>query len=119
MPDSPSVASTAMLVLLRRVAFRCSAPSGRFRQRERCSCPRSEACLPAFSEPTTAARSTCWSRHWKPKGLVRRLAEPNLMALSGDAARFLAGGEFPVPVASTTASGRLSHHYHRIQEVRR
>jgi len=36
------------------------------------------------------------------KGLVRRLAEPNLMALSGEAARFLAGGEFPVPVPSTT-----------------
>jgi pilus assembly protein CpaC len=36
------------------------------------------------------------------KGLVRRLAEPNLMALSGDAARFLAGGEFPVPIPSTT-----------------
>jgi pilus assembly protein CpaC len=35
------------------------------------------------------------------KGLLRRLAEPNLMALSGDAARFLAGGEFPIPVAST------------------
>ena len=34
------------------------------------------------------------------KGLVRRLAEPNLIALSGDEARFLAGGEFPVPVAS-------------------
>ncbi|MCC8945812.1 pilus assembly protein CpaC [Bradyrhizobium sp. USDA 4501] len=31
------------------------------------------------------------------KGLVRSLAEPNLIALSGDAARFLAGGEFPVP----------------------
>jgi pilus assembly protein CpaC len=32
------------------------------------------------------------------KGMLRRLAEPNLMALSGDSARFLAGGEFPVPV---------------------
>src|SRR5262249_2330604 len=31
------------------------------------------------------------------KGLVRRLAEPNLISLSGDTARFLAGGEFPVP----------------------
>lgn len=41
------------------------------------------------------------------KGLVRRLAEPNLMALSGDSARFLAGGEFPVPVASTVAAGAL------------
>jgi pilus assembly protein CpaC len=39
------------------------------------------------------------------KGLVRRLAEPNLIALSGDEARFLAGGEFPVPVASTTTAG--------------
>ena len=34
------------------------------------------------------------------KGLVRRLAEPNLIALSGDTASFLAGGEFPIPVAS-------------------
>ncbi|WP_076860652.1 type II and III secretion system protein family protein [Bradyrhizobium mercantei] len=41
------------------------------------------------------------------KGLARRLAEPNLTTLSGDAARFLAGGEFPVPVASTVAAGAL------------
>ena len=40
------------------------------------------------------------------KGLVRRLAEPNLVALSGDTAKFLAGGQFPVPtVATTTTSG--------------
>jgi pilus assembly protein CpaC len=39
------------------------------------------------------------------KGVLRRLAEPNLMALSGDAARFLAGGEFPVPVASSPVAG--------------
>jgi pilus assembly protein CpaC len=39
------------------------------------------------------------------QGLVRRLAEPNLMALSGDSAKFLAGGEFPVPIAATSASG--------------
>ncbi|MGO9172159.1 MAG: type II and III secretion system protein family protein [Rhodomicrobium sp.] len=32
------------------------------------------------------------------KGLARRLAEPNLIALSGDTASFLAGGEFPFPV---------------------
>jgi pilus assembly protein CpaC len=34
------------------------------------------------------------------KGLARRLAEPNLVALSGDTASFLAGGEFPIPVQS-------------------
>ena len=39
------------------------------------------------------------------KGLVRRLAEPNLIAVSGDTARFLAGGEFPVPVAATSQGG--------------
>ena len=33
-------------------------------------------------------------------GLLRVLAEPNLTAISGEAARFLAGGEFPVPVAA-------------------
>ncbi|MEX2298178.1 MAG: type II and III secretion system protein family protein [Dongiaceae bacterium] len=33
------------------------------------------------------------------RGLVRTLAEPNLVALSGDTAYFLAGGEFPIPVA--------------------
>jgi pilus assembly protein CpaC len=32
------------------------------------------------------------------KGLVRTLAEPNLVALSGNEAHFLAGGEYPVPV---------------------
>ena len=32
-------------------------------------------------------------------GLVSILAEPNLTALSGETASFLAGGEFPIPVA--------------------
>ena len=31
-------------------------------------------------------------------GLIRTLAEPNLTAVSGESAKFLAGGEFPVPV---------------------
>jgi pilus assembly protein CpaC len=35
------------------------------------------------------------------RGVVRRLAEPNLVALSGDTASFLAGGEFPIPVSSS------------------
>ena len=33
------------------------------------------------------------------KGVVRTLAEPNLTALSGQEASFLAGGEIPIPVA--------------------
>jgi pilus assembly protein CpaC len=35
------------------------------------------------------------------KGLIKTLAEPNLVAMSGDTANFLAGGEFPIPVAQT------------------
>lgn len=39
-------------------------------------------------------------RALEEKGIIRTLAEPNLVALSGDTASFLAGGEFPIPVAS-------------------
>lgn len=39
------------------------------------------------------------------KGFVRTLAEPNIIALSGDNAKFLAGGEFPIPVAQSSATG--------------
>lgn len=34
------------------------------------------------------------------KGLVRTLSEPNLTALSGQQAEFLAGGEVPIPISS-------------------
>jgi hypothetical protein len=40
-------------------------------------------------------------RALEERGLVRRLAEPNLIAMSGEKASFLAGGEFPIPVAGT------------------
>jgi len=42
------------------------------------------------------------------KGLVRTLAEPNIIALSGDNAKFLAGGEFPIPVVQSAATGSSS-----------
>ena len=34
-------------------------------------------------------------------GLLRTLAEPNLTAVSGEPAKFLAGGEYPVPVVDS------------------
>ncbi|HVF83220.1 MAG TPA: type II and III secretion system protein family protein [Sphingomicrobium sp.] len=37
-------------------------------------------------------------------GVVTTLAEPNLTALSGETASFLAGGEFPVPIAQGNAA---------------
>ena len=39
------------------------------------------------------------------KGAVTTLAEPTLVALSGETASFLAGGEFPVPVAQSAGGG--------------
>jgi pilus assembly protein CpaC len=41
------------------------------------------------------------------RGLARRLAEPNLVALSGDTASFLAGGEFPFPVGANADEIRI------------
>ncbi|MDB5421400.1 MAG: pilus assembly protein CpaC [Brevundimonas sp.] len=43
-------------------------------------------------------------------GLVRTLAEPNLTAVSGEAATFLAGGEFPVP-SGRDQQGNVSVEY--------
>ncbi|MCF6315214.1 MAG: type II and III secretion system protein family protein [Marinosulfonomonas sp.] len=43
------------------------------------------------------------------KGVVRTLAEPNLIALSGQEATFLAGGEYPVPVSQE--NGTISVEY--------
>ncbi len=42
------------------------------------------------------------------KGLARTLAEPNLVALSGQEANFLAGGEIPIPVAQAENSGAVT-----------
>lgn len=43
------------------------------------------------------------------RGMVRTLAEPNLTALSGQEAKFLAGGEYPIPVAD--GDGRVTIEY--------
>src|SRR6185503_14917059 len=40
-------------------------------------------------------------------GMIRTLAEPTLTAISGEAASFLAGGEFPVPTGRDT-SGNIT-----------
>ncbi|HEV2300872.1 MAG TPA: type II and III secretion system protein family protein [Stellaceae bacterium] len=39
------------------------------------------------------------------EGFVTTLAEPNLTAMNGQKASFLAGGEFPVPIAANSAVG--------------
>jgi pilus assembly protein CpaC len=41
----------------------------------------------------------------KERGLIKVLAEPTLITMSGKQANFLAGGEYPIPVPSSGASG--------------
>ncbi len=41
----------------------------------------------------------------KENGLLKVLAEPTLITLSGKEARFLAGGEFPIPVPQASGGG--------------
>jgi pilus assembly protein CpaC len=40
----------------------------------------------------------------KTQGAVRELAEPNIIAMDGQQASFLAGGEFPIPVVQSDGS---------------
>lgn len=43
------------------------------------------------------------------KGVVRTLAEPNLTALSGQYAHFLAGGEYPIPVVDNNGNSAIEY----------
>jgi pilus assembly protein CpaC len=49
------------------------------------------------------ARITHAIRALERDGLVKTLAEPNLTAVSGETAKFLAGGEFPIPVVDNAS----------------
>jgi pilus assembly protein CpaC len=44
-------------------------------------------------------------RMLRQEGAFRELAEPNLIAMNGSQASFLAGGEFPVPVLQMSSNG--------------
>jgi pilus assembly protein CpaC len=44
-------------------------------------------------------------RALQQQGALRALAEPNLIAMNGQEASFLAGGEFPVPIVQNGGSG--------------
>ena len=47
-------------------------------------------------------------RMLRQEGAFRQLAEPNLIAMNGQQASFLAGGEFPVPVLQNTAAQAIT-----------
>lgn len=55
-----------------------------------------------FNDGTTAIQGMIDAL--EEEGLITLLAEPNLTALSGETASFLAGGEFPIPVPQENGS---------------
>ena len=67
----------------------------------------------ATATPHTTAGSTglntadAMLQAFEQVGLIRTLAEPNLTAVSGESAKFLAGGEFPVPIGEDS-TGRIT-----------
>ncbi len=42
-------------------------------------------------------------------GVIRTLAEPNLISMSGETASFLAGGEFPIPIAGRNGEVTITY----------
>jgi pilus assembly protein CpaC len=48
---------------------------------------------------------TATLRAMESAGVVKTLAEPNLTAISGESATFIAGGEFPIPTGITCQNG--------------
>jgi pilus assembly protein CpaC len=69
------------------------------------TCPTATTQTTAGSEGLNQFGATIQA--FEQVGLVRTLAEPNLTAVSGESARFLVGGEFPVP-NSETVTGQVS-----------
>ena len=66
---------------------------------------------------------TATLRAMESAGVVRTLAEPNLTAISGESATFIAGGEFPIPTGvtcQTTTAGAVGQcvPVDRLQEIR-
>jgi pilus assembly protein CpaC len=59
------------------------------------------ALVPTNGTGATINNITTTLRAMERAGVVRTLAEPNLTAISGEAAAFIAGGEFPIPKGYT------------------
>jgi pilus assembly protein CpaC len=59
----------------------------------------STSIVPSFGTASANVRANI--RAMERAGVMRTLAEPNLAAISGESANFLAGGEFPVPAGRT------------------
>lgn len=69
----------------------------------------SNAASTAWKTATGTDASACLEA-FERVGLLRTLAEPNLTSVNGEAANFLAGGEFPVP-SGRDREGQISVEY--------
>ncbi len=58
---------------------------------------------------TGGNRVTKALRMLERNGLIKTLAEPNLTAVSGEAAKFIAGGEYPIPVVNTQGQTSVTY----------
>ncbi|MGE0034523.1 MAG: type II and III secretion system protein family protein [Xanthobacteraceae bacterium] len=71
--------------------------------------------FPVYGQPLVAANhiTSTWQsintalKAMERAGVVRTLAEPNLTAISGETATFMAGGEFPVPAGYTCTAATV------------
>lgn len=61
-----------------------------------------------FGNANGSAATSAFIRALQSRGALRDLAEPNLIAMHGQKASFLAGGEFPIPVLQSVNSGQSS-----------
>jgi len=59
--------------------------------------PRPNQAAGTFGGTGSIPSVTATLRAMESAGVVRTLAEPNLTAISGESATFIAGGEFPIP----------------------
>lgn len=59
-----------------------------------------------MGNPNSDAGILGFVRALQTRGAIRELAEPNLIAMHGQKANFLAGGEFPVPVLQSVNAGQ-------------
>ncbi|MGZ5864385.1 MAG: type II and III secretion system protein family protein [Xanthobacteraceae bacterium] len=63
--------------------------------------------LSATNAALTYQSTTAVLRAMERAGVIRTLAEPNLTAISGETATFLAGGEFPIPAGLSCDTSKV------------
>jgi pilus assembly protein CpaC len=80
---------------------RALADASGFQIGQTCASPVHGVCPPGFNNVQSVLKAL------EETGLIHTLAEPNLTAVSGETAKFLAGGEFPVP-AGRDSQGNIS-----------